>query len=286
MVVAHEGVARTSARRSPGPLLAGALATFLAVGALMGSATPAAAASSTSAGPPKVVLVVGATDGTTARYRSIAHSLALQARGYGANVIEVYSPNATWARVRKAANGANLLVYLGHGNGWPSPYAPFQTKTMNGMGLNRSASGTDYNTTYYGEQYLSSGLHLAANSVVLLLHLCYASGNPEWGGPTPLVAVAKARVDNYGAGFLRTGARAVVAEGLGNAGYLLKGLFKTKKTLRQIFWSSSSATHKYAISFNAIRSPGWASGLMDPERPGSYYRSIVGDLGMSAAAWH
>ena len=31
--------------------------------------------------------------------------------------VEIYSPNATWSKVKAAAQGANVLIYLGHGNG-------------------------------------------------------------------------------------------------------------------------------------------------------------------------
>ena len=119
---------------------------------------------------------------------------------------------------------------------------------------------------------------------MLLVHLCYASGAAAADEPHSL-AVARERVDNYGAGFLRTGAKAVIAEGLGQAGYLLKGLFHSKKTLRQIFWSSPLATHKFAVSFNPRRSPGWAKAIMDPTKPKQYYRSIIGALNMRATAW-
>jgi hypothetical protein len=286
MSSAPAGVERTSARHVPGPLFIGVLALSLALGSLIGSVTTAAASTTTATyHRPKVVVVVGATESTTPRYRSIARGLARQARSYGANVIEVYSPFATWARVRRAARGANLLIYLGHGNGWPSKYAPFQTRTKDGMGLNAAAIGSDYNTEYYGEQYLDSGLHLARNSVVLLVHLCYASGAAEWGSPSPSLSVAKRRVDNYGAGFLRTGARAVIAEGLGHAGYVLRGLFKSRKSLRQIFWSSHLATGKYTVAFNPKRSPSWAGAILDPQTRHSYYRSIIGDLNMTATTW-
>jgi hypothetical protein len=276
---AANGVQRTSHRGSLGPLVIGILATFVAVAGLVADPQPAQASSQ------KIVIVVGATGSTTSSYRSIGRSLARQARSYGARVIEVFSPHATWAHVRSAARGANLLVYLGHGNGWPSRFAPFQTRTKDGMGLNASASGSDFNTKYFGERFLDANLHLARNSVVLLLHLCYASGNPEWGGPIPSLSTAKARVDNYGAGFLRTGAKAVIAEGLGNANYVLHGLFKTNWTMKRIFWSAKSATGKFAIHFAARRSPRWAHAVMDPAKPGRYYRSIIGNLGMRASAW-
>jgi hypothetical protein len=252
---------------------------LIAVGGVVANPQP------TQAGSKKIVIVVGATGSTTSSYRSIGRSLARQARSYGARVIQIYSPRATWGRVKTATRGANLLVYLGHGNGWPSPYAPFQTRTKDGMGLNAALTGSDYNTEYYGERFLANSLKLARNSVVLLLRLCYASGNPEWGGPIPRISTARARVDNYGAGFLRTGAKAVIAEGLGNPNYVLRGLFKTNWTLKRIFFSSNAATGKYAINFAARRSPSWARGVMDPFKPGRYYRSIIGKLGMRASAW-
>jgi hypothetical protein len=278
--------AQRAPARSRGPLFAWILAIFLAAGALLSSAG-SAAASSTSASHhvPKVVIVVGATGSTTPEYRAIARKLAAKANGYGANVTQVYSPNATWARVQRAARGANLFIYLGHGNGWPSQYSPFQTKTKDGLGLNRSASGTDYNTDYFGESFVESGLHLAKNSVVLLLHLCFASGNPEWGGPTPSLKTAEERVDNYGAGFLRTGAKVVVAEGLDSGGYLLNGLFKSHKTLRKIFWSAPAATGRWSVSFHSHRSPSWATAIVDPRKPGQYYRSIIGKLSLRASTW-
>ena len=70
----------------------------------------------------KVVIVVGATEGTTSSYRSSADAAAATFSQYTSNVVKVYSPNATWANVQAAAQGAAVLVYLGHGSGYPNPY--------------------------------------------------------------------------------------------------------------------------------------------------------------------
>ena len=115
------------------------------------------AATSASVGPgglssAKVVIIVGATHGDTSRYRNIADSAYAEAIQWSSNVVKVYSPNATWAAVKPALQGASVVVYLGHGNGWPSPYTydpAFTTK--NGLGLNSAANSGDNNTTYYGE---------------------------------------------------------------------------------------------------------------------------------------
>ena len=88
---------------------------------------------------------------TTAATRGI---LAAQARSYGASVSEIYSPSATWSRVAAAARGAKVLIYLGHGNGWPSPYPPYSTDSKDGMGLNASAGHGNLNVKYYGEAWV------------------------------------------------------------------------------------------------------------------------------------
>ena len=162
----------------------------------------------------KVVVIVGPVESSTSNYITSAKRYAAQARSYGATVVEIYSPNATWSRVKAAAQGAKVVIYLGHGNGSPSPYGAFSKYTKDGFGLNATAGNGNSNTKYYGEYYVRTGIKLAPNAVVILNRLCYASGNSEWGRPNPTKTVAKQRVDNYGAGFLRAGARAVFADGI------------------------------------------------------------------------
>jgi hypothetical protein len=243
------------------------------------AAAPIAAASAR----PKVVVVVGPVGASTARYISIGKRLAAQARGYGASVIEIYSPNATWSRVRSATAGANLLIYLGHGTGTPSPY-PGTASSHNGLGLNASASGSNSNVRYYGRTQVAQYIRLARNAVVILNHLCYASGNNEWGKGNPTRSVAIQRVDNYGQGFLRAGAAAVFAEGITDPGYILANLFRTNRSMSDIFWASPSATRRYTISFASKQVSG-AKALMDPYATNRYYRSVIGRLNVTAADW-
>lgn len=233
----------------------------------------------------KVVIVVGPVGGATASYKSGANKLADQARSYGASVTEVYTPNATWSRVYEAAKGANLLIYLGHGNGWPSTHAPFDLKSKDGMGLNRSAGSGNSNTRYFGESYMAK-LALAENAVVVLNRLCYASGNNEWGEGNPTKSTAIKRVDNYGVGFLRAGAEAVYASGITDVGYVLRGLFKSTAgtTLGDVFWTDPSRTEAYTFAFTSVRTSG-ATALMDPYARGRYYRSVIGSLGTTVEDW-
>ena len=190
--------------------------------------------------------------------RTSANKLADQARSYGASVTKVYSPNATWSRVYEAAKGANLLIYLGHGNGWPSPYAPFDVTSKDGMGLNRTAGNGNSNTKYFGEYYMAK-LALAKNAVVVLNRLCYASGNNEWGAGNPTKSTAIKRVDNYGYGFLRAGAKAVYASGITE-----RRLRRARPvhgasagtTLGKLFWADPSRTGTYKFAFTSVRTAG------------------------------
>ncbi|MDQ3871881.1 MAG: hypothetical protein M3301_09750 [Chloroflexota bacterium] len=256
---------------------------FLLVG-LATAGGPVARPGAVNAAGLKVVVVVGPVGDRTAEYIDAGRRIAAQARSYGAGVVEIYSPYATFDRVRYHAYRANLLVYIGHGNGWPSPYPPFQPYTKDGMGLNAVSGRGNYNLKYYGEYYVDRYIQLAPDAVVILHRLCYASGNSEWGSPDPSLSTARQRVDNFGAGFLRTGAKVVFAEGRYSTAYILYGLFRTNRSMGSIFWTSPSRTWIYRNAFTSSRTRGtWA--YMDPERPGKYYRSIIGVTTTTAAAW-
>jgi hypothetical protein len=251
----------------------------LALTTAAGMANPPAAA----AAGMKVVVIVGPVGSSTANYIYNAKRYAAQARSYGASVVEIYSPNATWSRVRAAAQGANVLIYLGHGNGSPSPWGPFSQYSKDGFGLNASAAHGNSNTKYYGEYYVDHDINLAPNAVVILNRLCYASGNSEWGSANPTLTTARKRVDNFATGFIRANARAVFAEGITNASYILYGLFRTDRTIGSIFRSSSNWSGRYDLLFASTRNTGYRD-WMDPSSPGRYYRSVVGNLSLSAAA--
>ena len=274
MRVHESGAQRASFDRSV-RLTVMAIAFALIAVVSVANPTPAAAAGM------KVVVIVGPVGSSTANYIYSARRYASQARSYGATVVEIYSPNATWARVKAAAQGAKVLIYLGHGNGSPSPYGAFSQYTKDGFGLNSSAGHGNANTKYYGEYYIDTQIKLAANAVVILNRLCYASGNSEWGAANPTNDVARQRVDNFGTGFLRANARAVFAEGITNASYILYGLFRTNRTIGSIFQSSSNWSGAYDFQFQSRRNPAYRA-WMDPKSPGRYYRSVIGNLGLSA----
>ena len=209
-----------------------AIAFALVFVASLGIIVPSVSA---AAGDPKVVIIVGATHGATASYRARADEAYAEARKYTSNVVKVYSPNATWSKVKAAVVDASVVIYMGHGNGWPSPYTydPLYT-TKDGFGLNATAGAGDYNNKYYGEPYMAS-MDLAPGAIVLLHHLCYASGNSEPGHAEPSVATARKRADNYATGFLKAGASAVIADGHSGAERYLRALFTTHQSIEDMW---------------------------------------------------
>ncbi len=239
--------------------------------AALGVAVPSVAAAT---GDPKVVIIVGATHGATDGYRADANVAYAEARKYTTNVIKVYSPNATWAKVKAAVAGASVVIYLGHGNGWPSPYTydPAYT-TKDGFGLNATAGNGDYNVKYYGEPYIAQ-LDLAPGALVILNHLCYASGNSEPGNAEPSVTVARQRADNFAAGFLKAGAGAVIADGHAGSERYLRALFTTHQSIEDL-WRTIPVGNGNIVSFASARTPG-AMIYQDPITPTSgFYRSLA-----------
>jgi hypothetical protein len=195
-----------------------ALATAWAAFAI----TPVAAAETPA--PLKVVIIVGPTGSQTSDYRGTGNDIADVAEEAGAEVVKVYSPRATWARVRNAVEGANVVVYLGHGNGYPNPYGSTELGDRhNGWGLNRTTRNGDKDDwsrtmVYCGEKALrgtltasegaaqwkycggangTQGINPAANWVMIYNKACYAPGAGEGWDAKATEKQALRRVTNY-----------------------------------------------------------------------------------------
>jgi hypothetical protein len=251
-------------------------AIVLVLTAAVGSFAAPAPARAAETSDAKVVIIVGATHSATDKYRTYGDQAYAEAIKYTPNVVKVYSPNATWSKVKSATVGASVVIYMGHGNGWPSPYTydPEYT-TKDGFGLNATAGNGDSNNKYYGEPYVAS-LDLAPNAVILLHHLCYAAGNSEPGKTAPTKSIAKQRVDNYGAGFLKGSVSAVIADGHRGPVDYLRALFTTDQTLSNL-WRTQPNYQGNEFSFPSVRTSG-KTVLMDPETPTTgFYRSFVGN---------
>ena len=241
-----------------------------------------AATSTKSKAVPKVVIVVGPAGAATNGYRSQARAAAAIARKYTPAVIELYSPNATWPAVRDALQGASLVVYMGHGNGWPSKYRDaLYPPTQNGFGLNPKAGTGDYTHQYFGEASVSGQVKLAKNAIVLLNHLCYASGNTEPGLPEGNLAQAKQRVDNYAAGFIQAGASAVIAEAWSSPSYFVKTILSSNRSI-QSAWSNAPSANRHRLAFKSERSRGYVAQMDTETATSGFTRSVVMKTGLAS----
>src|SRR3954468_23366702 len=239
----------------------------------------------------KIAIIVGPTDELTDSNLKDAESLAEAAESYGMDVRRIFYPNATWDDVVANVQGANLLVYMGHGNGWPSPYAPFQEDTKNGIGVGPFAGGKTSQTKYYGANVMRTDIQLAPNAIVFLDHLCYAAGNGEPGMAIPTWDVAHQRNDNFAAGFLAAGARTVFAYSWQLYIRTLRDLMTTDKTMKQIFETPGAYPKAYygwigadARMLDSVRTPGTVN-YMDPDPKDGFLRAVSGDLSMTAGQW-
>jgi Bacterial Ig-like domain len=197
------------------------ITAFLALAGAIAAPLPVHA----TVAPAKVVIIVGPVGGTTANYRSQGDQIAAAASADGATVVKVYSPNATWAAVKAAVAGANIIVYLGHGNGYPNPYNTSLTpEKVDGWGLNRVAGidandptgdGDSWSTNmaYCGEATLVSATRTAgsvqqtycaggpiapaAGFVMIYSSACYAPGASEPGATQATPTQALQRVGYY-----------------------------------------------------------------------------------------
>lgn len=261
--------------------------------------TTRAAATTTATASPralKAVFIVGPTNSLTATNLTDAEQLAEVAESYGMDVRRVFFPHATWANVVANIQGANLVVYMGHGYGWPSPYTATLTESrQDGMGLNTFDGSGPSKYTYYGANLLRQYVTLAPNAIVFLNHLCYSGGNGEPGTTIPSYDLARQRVDNMASGWLATGARAVFAYGAQLFVKSLHSLFDpiNNYTMEDIFRIAPPPGHLGefwgwvgwdARKYPSVRTPG-AVNFMDPSQNEGFYRAVTGDLSMTASDW-
>jgi hypothetical protein len=190
-----------------------------------------------------VAIIVGPVGSMTSGYRNSANRVAEAATAAGATVAKAYSPNATWRNELAAVDGASVVVYFGHGNGYPNPYGSVElTDRTNGWGLNRTTSNGDSDNwsstlAYCGEkallgtltssdgavqrQYCSGGpITPAPGFTMIYAQAHYAPGFGERyteSDPNTTLSQARARVKNYSTPILRLGAGGYIATAYSDA---------------------------------------------------------------------
>ena len=281
------------------------VASLIITSSLLAAAPVGAAAT-----PQKVVIIVGPTGGQTTDYRQRADTYAATAAAAGATVVKVYSPDATWANVKAAVDGANIIIYLGHGNGYPNPYGSAELlDRTNGWGLNRSTSGGDDDNwgstmVYCGEKALmgtltssdgaaqwsycggstnTDGITPAANWVMIYSNACYAPGAGE-GFDTPATeAVALQRVRNYSYPALMMGAGAYYATDMGASGMIDNILRNPDMSFAEIAERANGYDLSAQRHFDHPDLGGYRIWIQNSGAPtsGSYKLAYAGRLGLT-----
>jgi hypothetical protein len=215
-------------------------ACLVAVATTTSASAPPKASAATGI---KVAIIVGPVGSLTANYRARGNQVAAAARAAGATVTRAYSPRATWLRVKQAVRGASIIVYFGHGNGFPNPYSRSElADRSDGWGLNRTTTHGDRDDwsktlVYCGQKallgtlgpsdgpaqrrYCSGGpIRPARGFVMIYGQAHYAPGFGERyrrSDPRATLTQAVQRVRNYSYPVLRLGASAYFATAYGDA---------------------------------------------------------------------
>ncbi|HEX6140710.1 MAG TPA: hypothetical protein VF013_09690 [Candidatus Limnocylindria bacterium] len=219
------------------PRTARLMQVLLTLGLLLAVALPARAvppSTRPAAAAPKVAIIVGPTGPViTPQYLELAELAAAAAERGGATVARAYSPDATPERVLAAVAGANIVVYFGHGTGFPNPYSEVaHPDSINGWALQGpKANGShadglaDGTMRYYGESWLLANARPAPGFVMIYSNACYAPGASEGGLPPPSQEEALAHVANYSRPAFALGASAYFAtDFFGGAATLIDAL--------------------------------------------------------------
>ena len=158
---------------------------------------------------------------------------------------------------------------MGHGNGWPSPLPqhPLSADPERLRAQPQPPAATTTSTSTSARAAIGAQIQLAKNAVVLLNHLCYASGNTEPGLAEGTLDQARQRVDNFAAGFIQAGASAVLAEAYAQPELLPRLVLGSRAPSMRSGGDAPNANGN-AFAFESVRSPGYVA-QMDPERPTS-----------------
>ena len=231
----------------------------------------AAGKAAEAAGQLKAVVIVGRAAAQSSN-NAAGKAIADVAASYGMDVRRIFHPYATWSKVLANIQGASIVVYLGHGNGWPSPYSPYQEDTKDGLGLNASSGSST--VKYWGATPIAKSIDLAPNAVVLLNHLCYASGNSE---PGRLSRASRRPSSGWITTRTASSAPALAPSLYGHrdVSSIIRSLMTTHQTMDEIFMGTGYKGGR-DIRF---RAPGLRLRRAHGSRGSTgYYRSLVGKL--------
>ena len=153
----------------------------------------------------KAVAIVGDVGGHTATYKDDMDVAVEALQDHSVTVEKFYYGDSTftWSDIVSASNGANFMLYMGHGVYWDGPCT--QPTLVGGFSLgNEHVHPDDVRNDLAGQ--------MANDSIVILSHVCFSAGDTacdESGEPSQ--DEAERRVKMYAAPFVDIGMEAYFA---------------------------------------------------------------------------
>ena len=158
--------------------------------------------------PLKAVLIVGPIDGDYGTWtQEEKANMELAANELTANGVEVhkfYTPNNDWDEIKAAADGAEFLLYRGHGVAWGSGSTP----PVGGFYLNGN--------NFVSSDDIRQDLDLATNALAMI-YGCYAAGHSGDEDYDIGLTEACRRVAQYSDPFFDIGAAGYYSDWFGDA---------------------------------------------------------------------
>ena len=250
-----------------------------------------------AADPTKVAIIVGPVGTLTPTYLALAEAAAHAAEQQGASVARAYSPNATPANVLAAVADANVVIYFGHGYGFPSPYGGLDTRRQNGWALQGpQAHGThgdslDGEIEYLGEDWIAANARPAPGFVMIYSNTCYAPGASEGGAEPATPSVAADRVAYYSRKVFAMGGSAYFETDFdGGAADLVGRLLANRSATFGTAFSSDSRFLPWALTWQAHPFAAgqsiWLHLSKYTEGPPNYWYAFAGNPDLSPLrAW-
>jgi hypothetical protein len=149
----------------------------------------------------RAVIAVGPVESNTPQFISEMEDAASVLREAGVHVSTFYHPTAAWADVARAAQGADIFLYSGHGVRHDR-----HARLVGGLALSDGI---------VGPEPTAEGLGLRDGALVLFAHACYTAGSAS--GDRINLKEAQRRVACYAAPFMQHGVDAYFAINLCDA---------------------------------------------------------------------
>lgn len=162
--------------------------------------------------PIKAVLVVGPVEEDTQKFIFRMQKTESFLRDKFVEVHAFYYPNSDWDKIKKAAEGASIFIYSGHGSG-------------EGIKPKEHVSNEE----------IRKDIKLRKNALVIFNHVCFGAGSSASDNEDIGLEEAENRVTEYAETFFKVGAGCYYANNWDNAALEFLQNFYAEKTLKQCY---------------------------------------------------